>query len=63
MDAHSKWPEIIEMPSVTVSKTIDELRKLFAAYGLPEQVVTDNSPQFIPDYVIYSILEAKWCNI
>ena len=46
VDAHSKWPEIIEMPSVTASKTIDELRKLFSAYGLPEQVVTDNGPQF-----------------
>ena len=31
VDAHSKWPEVIEMPSVTASKTIDELRKLFAA--------------------------------
>ena len=49
VDAHSKWPEIIEMPSVTTSKTIDELRKLFAAYGLPEQVVTDNGPQFIAE--------------
>ena len=49
VDAHSNWPEIIKMPSVTASKTIDELRKLFAAYGLPEQVVTDNCPQFIAD--------------
>ena len=49
VDAHSKWPEIIEMPSVTASKTIDELRKLFTAYGLPEQIVTDNGPQFIAD--------------
>ena len=37
------------MPSVTASKTIDELRKHFAAYGLPEQVVTDNGPQFIAE--------------
>ena len=49
VDAHSKWPEILEMPSVTASKTIDELRKLFAAYGLPEQVVTDNGPQFVAE--------------
>ena len=35
VDAHSKWPE--------------ELRKLFSAYELPEQVVTDNGPQFIAD--------------
>jgi len=46
-DAHSKWPEIIEMSSTTSTKTIDELRRLFAAYGLPEQLVTDNGPQFV----------------
>ena len=34
-DAHSKWPEIIEMNSTTSQKTIAELPKLFAAYGLP----------------------------
>ena len=45
-DAHSKWPEIIELSDTTSSKTIQELRKLFAAYGLPQQVVTDNGPQF-----------------
>ena len=49
VDAHSKWPEIIEMPCTTASKTIEELRKLFSAYGLPEQVVTDNGPQFIAE--------------
>ena len=46
MDAHSKWPEIIEMSETTSSRTIHELRKLFAAYDLPQQVVTDNDPQF-----------------
>ena len=46
-DAHLKWLKIIEMVSITSTKTIDELRRLFAAYGLPEQVVTDNGPQFV----------------
>ena len=46
VDAHSKWPEIIEMPIATASKTID---KLFAAYWLTKQVVTDKGPQFIAD--------------
>ena len=48
-DAHSKWPEIIEMKNTTANKTIEELRKLFASYGLPEQIVTDNGPQFIAE--------------
>ena len=46
VDAHSKWPEVYEMSSTTVAKTITVLRHIFAAYGLPEQVVSDNGPQF-----------------
>ena len=48
-DAHSKWPEIIEMNSTTTQKTITELQKLFSAYGLPLQLVSDNGPQFISE--------------
>ena len=46
IDAHSKWPEIHEMPSTTADRTIAVLRHIFAAYGLPQQVVSDNGPQF-----------------
>ena len=46
VDAHSKWPEVFEMSSTSTSKTITVLRQLFAKYGLPEQVVSDNGPQF-----------------
>ena len=49
VDAHSKWPEIIEMNSTTAQRTIAELRKMFAAHGLPQQLVSDNGPQFISD--------------
>ena len=45
VDAHSKWPEVIEMKTTTTSATIQELRKLFSAYRLPEQLVSDNGPQ------------------
>ena len=46
VDAHSKWPEVIQMSSTTSTNTIDVLRRLFAAYGLPRQLVSDNGPQF-----------------
>ena len=45
VDAHSKWPEIIEMNSTTSTQTITEIRRLFAAHGLPTQLVSDNCPQ------------------
>ena len=46
IDAHSKWPEVIEMSSTTSCATIRVLRTLFATYGLPRQLVSDNGPQF-----------------
>ena len=49
VDAHSKWPEVIPTTTTTASRTIEELRKLFASHGLPEQLVSDNGPQFISD--------------
>jgi hypothetical protein len=47
VDAHSKWPEVQIMKSTTAEKTIEVLRSVFARQGLPEQLVTDNGPQFI----------------
>ena len=49
VDAHSKWPEVEIMGSTTTAKTIEVLRKIFARNGLPEQVVTDNGPQFVSE--------------
>ena len=46
IDSFSKWPEVIVMKSTTAKKTIDELRCLFSRWGIPEQIVSDNSPQF-----------------
>ena len=46
VDAHSKWPEVIQMSTTTATNTIEALRRLFAAYGLPRQLVSDNGPQF-----------------
>ena len=49
VDAHSKWPEAQEMKSTTAAKTIEVLRHLFARFGLPEQLVSDNGPQFVAE--------------
>lgn len=47
VDAHSKWPEVFELTTTTSDKIIAICRKLFAAYGLPNQLVSDNGPQFV----------------
>ena len=47
IDSHSKWIEVQHMTSTTADKTIDELRLIFASHGLPEELVSDNGPQFV----------------
>lgn len=46
VDAHSRWLEIEKMNTTTSAKTIETLQKLFARYGVPAQLVSDNGPQF-----------------
>ena len=46
IDAHSKWLEVFPMKIATSETTISVLRKLFAQFGLPEHIVTDNGTQF-----------------
>jgi len=50
VDAHSKWPGAIPRGSSTATdKTITILRNLLSTYGLPEELVSDNGPQFTAD--------------
>lgn len=46
VDAHTKWPEVVQMGSTTAEETVEHMRTLMARMGIPEQVVTDNGPQF-----------------
>jgi transposase InsO family protein len=41
IDAHSKWIEAICTPNATSTAVIEELT-IFAQFGIPETVVTDN---------------------
>eukprot|EP00731_Ephydatia_muelleri_P018557 Em0011g597a len=47
VDAYSKWPEVMEMSSTTTQATLDKLRSVFARWGIPQQLVSDNRPQFV----------------
>ena len=46
IDAHSKWIEVFKMNSTTATATIQVLRTVFARFGIPESIVSDNGPQF-----------------
>ena len=46
-DYHSKFPEILLTGTVTSQKIISWLNEVFARYGLPLDIVTDNGPSFV----------------
>ena len=46
VDALTKWPEVIQMSTTTSERTVEVLRSLFARYGLPQVIVSDNGTQF-----------------
>ena len=45
--ADTKWPKAYFMYNTTATKTVAILHDMFARYGLPRQIVTDNDPQFV----------------
>ncbi|XP_037931615.1 uncharacterized protein K02A2.6-like [Teleopsis dalmanni] len=47
IDAFSKWPEIIQTKSITATQTISSLKEIFARFGLPKTIVSDNGTQFV----------------
>jgi len=46
VDALTKWLEVIKMSTTSSEHTVEVLRLLFARYGLPRVIVSDNGTQF-----------------
>lgn len=46
LDAHTKWLEVFPSNNMTSKYTIMKLRELFARFGLPQAIVSDNGTQF-----------------
>jgi len=46
VDLYTKWLEVFCMSQITTQATVTRFKRLFASYGLPEQIVTDNAPTF-----------------
>ena len=49
IDAHSKWIEATFLSSATSAATIEFLRSLFARFGIPSTVVSDNATYFVSE--------------
>ena len=49
IDAHSKWIEAFITNSSTSTTVIEILRHVFARFGLPEMIVSDNGPCFVSE--------------
>jgi len=46
IDAFTKWPEVTEMSKMNSVYLIDKLREIFGRFGLPNEIISDNGPQF-----------------
>ena len=57
-DLHSKWLEVAPVGSVTAKVLVDILDSLFARWGLPKRITTDNGPQMV-SHELSSYLEGK----
>ena len=45
-DYYSKFPIVRKLNSTTSSAVINHLKSVFAEYGIPETIITDNGPQY-----------------
>ena len=46
VDSHSKWIEVEIMSSTASAPTVSKLRSLFARWGIPDMICTDNATTF-----------------
>ena len=59
MDAHSKWIDAVPLQTATTTTIINVLRRFFASFGLPEELVSDNGPQFTSqDFKVFCLNNA-----
>ena len=57
VDTHSKWMKVMKMEGTSLGSTINALRCLFASYGLCQELVTDNGPQFTSEEMRLFLLQ------
>lgn len=45
-DYYSRFPELVFLPDTTSNTVIGKMKAVFARWGIPEKVVSDNGPQY-----------------
>ena len=69
VDYYSRFYEVEIMKSTTASKTISVLKRIFARFGVPQSISSDNGPQFVSaefsDYmtecgIYHHLVTPKW---
>ncbi|XP_062594195.1 uncharacterized protein K02A2.6-like [Saccostrea cucullata] len=46
VDYYSKWPEIIILKDLSSLQVINSLKSMYSKYGIPDELVSDNGPQY-----------------
>ena len=49
VDYHSRWIEILHLTTATSSAVIAKMKDVFASLGFPQEVFSDNGPQFVSE--------------
>ena len=46
VDYYSRWIEVLHVKSTTTAACVAKMKDVFARFGFPEEIVSDNGPQF-----------------
>lgn len=46
VDYYSRYPEVYRLSSLQSVKVIEGLKQAFSRYGIPDELISDNGPQF-----------------
>ncbi len=49
IDYYSRWIEIKALPSTSSNAVIGRMKDIFAQHGIPDELVSDNGPQFVAE--------------
>lgn len=57
VDTYSKWLDVKEMVNIKLENLVNKLREIFAYFGIPKTIISDNGPPFSSEGFI------KFCSV